>query len=238
MVSPAEDSRKDLLLLVGLVVLAVLVTAVVLAQQGRPGARTAAVGAPQEPPVVAFLGDGATAGQGASGPGARWTALVSAELGWVEVNHGVPGTGYAADGALPGQEAYTARVAQVVAGGPDVVVVSGGRNDDTSSDGYADSVRQVFLELRQGLPRGRLVAVSPVWDDDVPPEELEELGQVVRSQVQDVGGTYLDVGQPLQGRPDLVGADGVQMDDAGHAVVASEVQEAMAEAGLLPITAP
>lgn len=194
--------------------------------------------APPAPPTVAFLGDATTAGQGASSPGARWSTLLSGEQGWVELNLGVPGTGYAADGSFPGQRAYARRVADVVAGAPDAVVVSGGRSDELTDNDYADSVGQVFVELRQGLPQARLVATSPVWDDDVPPEELAELGRVVRSQVENVGGTYLDVGQPLQGRPELVGPDGVQPDDAGHAAIAAAVDEAMAGADLLPVTAP
>ncbi len=241
---PAASARAPRWLLVGALV---LLTAVGLAAslRSRPDPPAALapgpVAARVEPllsPTVAFLGDGPTAGAGATGPAARWTSLVSSQQGWVEVNHGVAGTGYAAEGAFPDQRPYTARVAEVVAGGPDVVVVSGGRNDDTSSNDYADSVGQVFSELRQGLPRAHLIAVSPLWDDDEPPEGLDELGRVVRSQVENVGGTYLEVGQPLQSSPQLVGADGVQPDDAGHAAVAAAVQEAMAEAGLLPITAP
>ena len=77
-----------------------------------------------------------------------------------------------------------------------------------------------FVSLHQAVPDARIIATSPIWDDDPAPVELTAVRHAVRSAVTAVGGTYLDLGDPLLGHPELVAEDGVHPTDAGHQALA------------------
>lgn len=171
--------------------------------------------------VVAFLGDEWTAGAGSSAKADRFASLLSTRLGFTQRNFGTDGAGYSS-----GPHGYDSEVAKVVAAHPDVVVVSGGRNDLSPAHDLtatAADVQRVFADLRAGLPKAQLIAVAPFWGDSDLPQALVTLGSEVHEAVTAVHGTYLDIEDPIHGHPDYM-ADDVDPNDKGHAAIAIALQ--------------
>ncbi len=181
----------------------------------------ASASAPAGRPVVAFLGDDWTAGTGASAPAKRFSTLVSRRLGVAERNFGGDGSGYAKSGPTAGP--YRSRLAPVVSAHPDVVVVSGGRNDRAdSASTAAAAARDLFAALHDQLPDATLVAVAPFWGDSDLPPELAALAKAVREAVTGVGGSYLDLDDPIHGHPEYM-ADDADPNNRGYAAIAAAV---------------
>jgi lysophospholipase L1-like esterase len=111
-------------------------------------------------------------------------------------------------------------VPEAVKANPAVVVVAGGRNDGKVD---AARIRAAFADLRTDLPDATIYAVSPVWDSKEPPAFLAAQGREVKASVEAVGGTYLDVGQPLKGHPELITPDGVHPNVDGYRMLADAV---------------
>lgn len=175
--------------------------------------------------TVAFLGDDWTAGDGASQPSRRFTSLISRDLHLTERNFGVAGTGYAKSSEHGGR--YASRLDAVVAAHPDVVIVSGGRNDMTNFPATtADAAKALFRQLHAKLPHATLIAIAPMWGDSDLPPELADLGDAVRAAVSSVGGHYLDIADPIHGHPSYM-SDDADPDDAGYAAIARALEPAL-----------
>ena len=179
------------------------------------------------PKIVAFLGDSYAFGHGASGPSKRWTHLVSLKQGWVEENLSQEDTNYSTAGAH-NFTSYRARLGAVVATGAQIVVVSGGRNDvSVGAAQFRGDVRAIFAGIRAGLPKARLIVVSPTWGNDPVPERVTVLISIVKAEAQRAGAIYLDIGEPLFGHSSMMDVDGWHPNDAGHAAIAAAVEKAL-----------
>jgi lysophospholipase L1-like esterase len=175
--------------------------------------------------VVAFLGDDYTAGAGGSAPAKRFSTILSARLGLAEQNFGVAATGYAK--AATGGGDYAARIAAVVAAHPDVVIISGGRNDVRDLPAtVAAHARQLFSALHARLPSATVIAVAPWWGDSPPRAALAPVAAAIKTAVQSAGGRYLDLPDPLRGHPEWM-ADAADPNDAGYAAIAAALQPAI-----------
>lgn len=176
--------------------------------------------------VVAFLGDDWTTGAGASSDADRFTTLLAAQLHVVERNFGADGTGYAKSSASGGP--YASRIAAIVAADPQVVVVSGGRNDSTDDAATAaDHAQALFARLHAKLPDAVLIAIAPFWGDSDLPPEMTALGNAVKQGVTAVGGTYLDIPDPIHGHPGFM-ADAADPNDRGYAAIAAALEPQLA----------
>lgn len=186
-----------------------------------------------EGPVV-FLGDSMAEGKSASAPAKRWTALVAGELGQNEVNLGHARTGYVRVGPKDscGDEAcpnFEGMVSQVVKAKPSTVVVTGGGNDSgLPAEEFSHAVSDTLTALRKALPDAEIFVVNPWWDLRPVPDSLAAQTSAVKAAATDAEVTYLDTGQPLVDKPQLMVADGTNPNDAGHAVLAQAVTQAMA----------
>ncbi|WP_375504114.1 SGNH/GDSL hydrolase family protein [uncultured Jatrophihabitans sp.] len=169
--------------------------------------------------VVAFLGDDWTSGVGASTKAKRFTSLLAGQLDFVEKNFGRDGSGYAKSGGADG--AYDSRVDDVAAAKPDVVIVSGGRNDTAD---YLPTLRArikaLFADLHDRLPNATLIALAPMWGDSEPPADLEPVAAAVKQYVQAAGGTYLDLTDPVRGHPEFMDDD-ADPNNKGYAAIAT-----------------
>jgi lysophospholipase L1-like esterase len=175
--------------------------------------------------VVAFLGDDWTAGIGASAEGKRFTTLVCRRLHVRERNFGADLTGYAKSSDAGGP--YGSRIAGVVAAHPQVVVVSGGRNDRSDNvETFATQVHDLFARLHERLPDAVLLAVAPFWGDSDLPPELGPLAKAVEQAVRDAGGTYLDLPDPIHDHPEFM-ADAGDPNDRGYAAIAAALEPAL-----------
>lgn len=186
-------------------------------------------------PLAVFIGDSYSAGVGASSEQKRFVNRVAYAEGWTMVNLANGGTGYAVSAGIAGCgktycPPYKGALSKVAALHPDIVVVSGGRNDLNASDAAIDrAVDSFFPALRTVAPNATIYATSPLWDDSSTPARLTALGPVVRSAAEGVDGRYLDIGQPLLGEKAYVGLDSVHPSDLGHGVIAEAVVAALAK---------
>jgi lysophospholipase L1-like esterase len=89
------------------------------------------------------------------------------------------------------------------------------------------AITSTFTELRAGLPDAQIIAVPPLWDASDTPARLAEITAEVQTAVEAAGGTFVDIGQPLEGQPDLIAEDGVSPSDEGHAVLFKVIQDAL-----------
>ena len=179
---------------------------------------------PESVPVVVFLGDSYSKGIGASTNGKRWTTLVSAAMGWSELNLAEGGSGYTT--SYLGQKTdYAIKLDIVAAAQPDILVVSGGRNDyeaGTSSITGAVAV-SLFQAIKAAAPNTEVIVTSPIWDSTVPPADFATLIDGVKTATESAGARYLDIGEPLADHPDMIDPDGLHPNDAGHRTIAGAV---------------
>ncbi|TFC05538.1 SGNH/GDSL hydrolase family protein [Cryobacterium adonitolivorans] len=212
------------------------VAAAALASGGGASRGLAVSTAPPAPtvsaiPVAVFVGDSYTQGLGASSPVTRWSTLVAEEAGWTEVNQGLGGTGYvtAASAIDCGQKqcpTYPDRVADVIASAPDVVVIAGGQNDrwalGTDPQFVRAAVNETFRLIRAELPNARLIAVGPSTAEPAT-AMLTDLDGWVQAAAHRVDAEYVSLLDPVVIRAEMVVADGVHVDDAGHRAIADRV---------------
>ena len=170
-------------------------------------------------PLIAFLGDDWTAGTGATGTAQRFSTMVCAQLGAAEKNFGVDGTGYAKSSAAGGP--FETRIAAIVAADPQMIVVSGGRNDYVDAPATAAAhARELFATLHSKLPDAVLIAIKPFWGDSDLPPAMDALASAVQQGVTAAGGTYLDLPDPIHGHPSFM-ADPADPNDQGYAAIAA-----------------
>lgn len=186
----------------------------------------------QPSPVAVFIGDSYSAGAGATSTDKRWTTLVSKRLGWKQINLAKGGTGYLVTAGLAGCGVefcpnYSGMIQDAVAANPEFVVVAGGRNDLSTTMPAADAISTFFTDLRSALPDARILVISPVWDDDPAPAGLAAIAADVRASAATVSAAYLDIGEPLNGQPQMISGDGLHPNDAGHAALAAAVVAAL-----------
>jgi acyl-CoA thioesterase I len=178
--------------------------------------------------LVAFLGDSYAAGAGATRASSGWTDRVSHHLGWVEKNFSAYAASYSTLGE-PGETSYRARIHALVATHPQIVVVSGGRADvHVGATQFRSDVRATLVGIHAGLPKAKIIVVSPTWGNSPAPAKLTALKAIVRAEARRAGADYLDIGEPMAGHKDLMAADGWQPNDAGHAAIAAAVEKALA----------
>jgi len=185
-----------------------------------------------DPSPVAFIGDSYSAGAGAS-RGMAWTKQLADEMGWKHQVFAMGGTGYATsvDGALSEQacgkdycESYVEVAPEVIDYGPELVIVSGGRNDlGKGAEAVGAAAADLFQTLKKELPDARVIVTSPIWDAREKPAELIAIGEAVESAAKKAEATYLDIGEPLAGKFDIMTDDQVHFHDEGHTLLAQEV---------------
>lgn len=185
-------------------------------------------------PVVVFIGDSYTAGAGASNETTSFVDRIARYEGWSAINLGRGGTGYRTTSTIPkgcGNHhcgPYKTMIDLAAAEHPNVIVVSGGRNDALLTAASEREAIHVFYDgLRKRFPDAAIVATSPIWESESPPPTLTSMRIAVRQSVRAVGGVYLDLGEPLAGHPSWIGPDGIHPNDKGHEAIAVAFSSAL-----------
>lgn len=179
---------------------------------------------------LAIVGDSYTNGTDIGGQGPKaWTArawLALARQG-MQVQPDVAAEGRAGYGVRGDHgslfEDLTARAVH-----PDdaLVVFFGSRNDQgVDPQVLAGMAHDTFALSRRTAPSARLLVIGPPWPTPDVPEAVLQIRDLLNVQARAAGATFVD---PLAdrwffGRPDLVGADGVHPNDAGHAYMAEKM---------------
>lgn len=181
-------------------------------------------------PVLLVLGDGWAAGDGASGDDASYAARLGSELGWDVRVVAEPGASYVAPGeagsTIPGLWA-DAPLAEI---DPDAVLVQAdyaGPAPDV--DAVTSAITELGDRIAADLPDTPVVAISSFRPDGVSGKDEAEMTQAWRA-VEDT----LVVRPTKEGFADLpTGLAGNPL-DAGHELIATGLEEAFRQAGLVP----
>lgn len=164
---------------------------------------------PPPPPApqisVTIVGDSHSVGD----PATTWVGPASQGLGWTKVvNLSAPGRGFlATPRSCEGSPCtpFGGTVAATAQEHPDIVVTFGGVADGDAS--ITQAAADYYKALRAALPDAKLVAISPVTTDATAPYWLTMHTDSIRTAVQAVGGTFVDVGQPGLGNGEKLSAD-------------------------------
>ncbi len=199
-------------------------------------AAPAAAPAPPEGdgPVVAFYGDSYTLGTGASDLSLRWSTVISEERGWREYNPSVNGLGYInnrstfGDGDLPDL---------IIEQQPDIVFVTMGLNDNFSYDRVGERIQEQMNDdidiLVEALPEARFIVVEPFWYTDERPESVEIIIGWQREMAERIDADYIaGASRWIEGRPELMAADGLHPNDDGYAVMTERMRAELEELDL------
>ncbi|MGY1711350.1 SGNH/GDSL hydrolase family protein [Geodermatophilus sp. SYSU D00758] len=239
-----------LTLAAGLVALAVLLPFDLRRQQ--IGASEGAAAAPAEPPIHAdrgpaplavVLGDSWSEGSGAEYPGGGFADQLAEAQGWRLINASQGGTGYVTDGPenYPKRAPLPERVPDVVAQGPDVVMVVAGLNDagrDYTTEQLEGAVEATLRPLRDQLPEALVVVIGPFWPNEEPIDSALQVDAVIRQEAEDLGLPFVSPieerwitgtndGTPLGNRAQYIGTgvDGTHPTQAGHDYLADRIEQ-------------
>lgn len=226
--------------------LALVVMAAALRTPSAPSApdvRSEAATPAVDRPAALFVGDSYTAGAGASSSAGAWSCLAAVELDWICNRDAEGGTGFINDGRanqpdfapLPDRLAATA--SRFLA---DVVVVDSGRNDmSTPATEVVSAIADYVASVRQYWPDATLVLVVPSFlSQDAGPADPwhSTVAAGMQSLVVQYGGLLIDpVAEQWTSGTDgqqLLDADGVHPNDAGHALLAERFVADVRTAGL------
>lgn len=180
-----------------------------------------------------FIGDSYSSGVGAGSTGQRWASVVSSDLGWLEENRALGGTGYS---RVPPHFAcrqphcprYADQLEIVASQGlaPDVVVVAGGQNDAAfyTVDPAAEerAIAGTYRRAARLFPEAQIVGVGPSWPTGNDPL-ARRMDRAVADAVHDVGGTHISLLNPPVVVPDMVQPDRIHVGPDGHRAIADRV---------------
>ncbi|SEI17493.1 MULTISPECIES: GDSL-type esterase/lipase family protein [unclassified Leifsonia] len=180
---------------------------------GRAGA-TGAVNA-------VAIGDSIAFGKGVT-PAQAWPSLVAAAHGWRLTDLAVSGSGFVKAGW--NGTTYRQQVDAALRLHPQVILLAATRNDrDEDPAAVTADADTMLRELREKFRGATIVGITGIWGSDHPPATMSRVDEIVGDAVRDVDGTWLDIGFPLVGHPELVQADGIHPNAAGQRVVAQAI---------------
>lgn len=190
-----------------------------------------AVPSPAPAPQVLTIGDSIMKGFGLSTAEA-WPALIAAKNGWNLTTLACDGAGFLAVGSADDcDDNFLGVVASAASLHPDIIIISGSSNDfGASNAALLKSTITALTRLRTEFPSAQIIGLSTIWGDTDAPGQLAQINAQVKQAVEQVGGTYLDIGQPLSGHPELMQADDVHPTDAGQLSLDAAIQSALTAA--------
>ncbi|WP_436533039.1 SGNH/GDSL hydrolase family protein [Actinoplanes sp. HUAS TT8] len=187
-------------------------------------------------PTVVFYGDSIVTGwKGTTHPRARWSSLLSDELGWREVNLSIDGMGFfrrrgprAAVDRYEPSATDTTLLDAAIRLEPDAVIVCLAANDIRMLAEHADEIRGAIerdlTRLRDDLP-GRPVLVVTYYAHI----ELSERGTLINGWIAEaadrLGLRYVDAfRRAIDSNDALLCDDGVHPNDDGHRALADAIR--------------
>ncbi|MER5619534.1 SGNH/GDSL hydrolase family protein [Streptosporangium sp. NPDC002544] len=176
---------------------------------------------PSQTPLVMIIGDSFTVG---SGPVQGWdgyAAHVARQLGWQLITAGAAGTGFVNPGKVGRtfQQSFVKELSWRPE--PDLLIISGGRNDRRIGAARIEGAVVRLLELvRRQWPHTRIVLVGPIWMTRAP-RWAYRVREAVSTAADRLEVPFLDPFEPLgpHGRGWGRGAvlpDGVHPTLVGH----------------------
>jgi lysophospholipase L1-like esterase len=199
-------------------------------------------------PRVVFFGSSTTVGFGTTRGDRRWTTLLSKYLGWQEINEGLSGS-TVSTGDWPGRPKYLEAGVErwrrnVLARHPDLVMMLYGVNDtyhkialgQADQPGtYNGDLDKMLTEMAKEFRPDQLVSISSQPNQaTVDRRASYDAGLLATSKK--VGGYFID-GQEAFPVTDLpaYAADGLHLNDLGHATFASFLANKVVDLGLATV---
>ena len=220
-------ARRSLLTLLAASLVAASLVGCVASAQSASRTETPTVSPTSTPvPVTAVaIGDSIAIGNGVPAEDA-WPLLVADRLGWTLTDFGESAAGFTVKGL--NTHTFDDQVSAAIRLRPDVVIIAATRNDLFASTTSLRAAATAALErLRSALPETRIIGVGAIWGSDVAPGQVALISSTVKTAVLAVGGSWIDVGQPFAGRPDLVQADRIHPTVEGQRLLASTISAAI-----------
>lgn len=182
---------------------------------------------------VVTLGDSLMSGFNLE-PDQAWPVLLAARAHVSLTNLACPGMGFVVQGDCG--TAYAGFVPAVAALQPQLLIVESSSNDfwEDEDEIRADTANTLDA-LHSAAPDARIVGLSTIWNDDadVPPD-TKLTSDALKDAVDNVGGTFIDVGQPLAGHPEWMQDDDVHPTPRGQRAIEQTVMSALQDADVLP----
>ena len=210
---------------------AVLATALTgCAAAGQAAPPTAGIAAADRPgtaaktpaPVTAVaIGDSIAIGNGVPADDA-WPLLVADHFDWTLSDFAESAAGFTVEGL--NTHTFDDQVSAAIRVHPDVVLIGGTRNDLFAPTSTLEAAATAALErLRAALPHARIIGIGPLWGSDPAPAQIAVIDNTVKAAVLGVGGSWVEVGQPFAGRPDLVQKDRIHPTVTGQRMLAEGI---------------
>ena len=183
---------------------------------------------PTAPLQVLTIGDSVMKGFGVEA-GEAWPQLISQQDGWSLTTLACNGAGFLAIGNPNDCDSNFSSIVQAAGSlHPALVVIEGSSNDfGMSNSSLLESTVRAVSALHAEFPQAKIVGLSAVWGDTTVPDEIAEIDSQVQQAMTQVGGTYVDFGQPLSGHPELMQSDDVHPTAAGQQVLAAAIKDAL-----------
>lgn len=177
---------------------------------------------------VLTIGDSIMRGYGLNQSEA-WPELISAQTGWQLSNLACDGAGFLTVGSPTECGSTFVEVSRSAADlNPDIIIIEGSSNDFGQSNPELQEATDTALQLlRSEFPGAEIIGLSTVWSETTPPDQLATINSQVQQAVAAVGGTYLDIGQPMSGHPELMQDDDVHPTAAGQEILAVAIRAAI-----------
>jgi acyl-CoA thioesterase I len=203
----------------------IAILAVVLGLALTAAAAVAAVAVAAHPAArtVVAIGDSIMDGHGLT-ERQSWPEVVARDHGWRLTDLAADGDGFVTAG--DDGTTFADQVRQAIRLNPSTVILAGSSNDLGVPETTVEAaIRSAVAQLRSALPSAQIVAVSPVWNEDAWPAQLQRIAAAVRTDVRAVGGSVLTFADPLRGHPELMQADDVHPTAAGQLMIAASVEQ-------------
>ncbi|WP_285117175.1 GDSL-type esterase/lipase family protein [Leifsonia sp. fls2-241-R2A-40a] len=176
--------------------------------------------------TAAAIGDSIAIGNGVPAEDA-WPLLVAQRFGWTLSDFGESAAGFTAKGL--NTHIFDDQVSAVIRVHPDVVIVGATRNDVFAPTATLKQAATAALQrLRAALPKAKIIGVSALWGSDATPAQIPVISQTVKAAVLSVGGSWVELGQPFTGHPELVLADHVHPTVQGQKLLADRISRVIA----------
>lgn len=201
-----------------------------VARSELPSAAARSSSGAQEPTRLVVLGDSYSAPSPAS-DGPEWPQLLAESLGWEATTAAVDGSGYVSQGS---GAAFGARIDGVLEQPADVILVAGGVDDlgVHPMPRIVENAEDVVARLARGVDGADVVVVSPFSNDEPGPLTREFSGELQRvASAQDL--PYVDATEWLVPGDDYFGDDPARPDDRGQRRIATQMEQALSELGLV-----
>jgi acyl-CoA thioesterase-1 len=185
----------------------------------------------QEKQVALWFGDSFVEGAGASKPSKGFGYRVSQHFGLFHKNLSEGASGYVGNREVAvkrcGQEDCLSLIK--ILEKPkmlkaDVIFVQAGLNDYALSPENSYVIEEFYKKLRTIYPSSIVISLSatkPVQEDDL----QKRIKYLAKRSVTQIGGYFIDLGEPFVGHPEWLSADDFHPNDAGYEMLANAVIE-------------